>query len=476
MFIRTEHEIVSLMPTARWSRPEQLLGYLEEEERVALEPLLGTPLYNRLCTEYERLRNTYIDITAATITPTAKAKPNPAVPYARVTDRLDDIHAGEIFPDTGSSSSASSSASSSSGSASSSSSGSASSSSSGSPSSASSKGDDENTVPKLDLQTVRLLRICQQIEFYKMLSHKAGLLTVSFNEGGGMNVVTADGYDQADDKHMERVVKDAYMSAGRATDSLLLFLEADAKGDRFFTDLWREADAYYLHRDLLFQTARVLNEYYDIKGDRMAYASMVRDIRFCQNTYLKPRIGSKLLKAIVSYANGLEDAESASSSSSGNSASSSGNSASSSGNSASSTGNSDTDKPTAFEDGTAEELLSLLRTALAFYVEARRVTLTPQKEQLVRREAQTDAQQAMAMACQFVEDNLDSFGDYAVDSPIYKQHKAQEAQAAADAKDQEAARRRHCRAQCEQRHKKLFTAFPSTHRNPPINITSKTTL
>lgn len=428
------------MPTARWSRPSQLFGYLEEEERVALEPLLGTPLYMHLCDEYDRLKEEYDDLTSATIKQDGKARNNPSLPYASITEHLDGIQNGNL----------------------------------GGCDDVAPWDWDSLELSQSDLQTVNLLRICQQIEFYKMISHKAGLLTVSFNEGGGMNVVTADGYDQADDKHMERVVKDAYMSAGRATDSLLLFLEADAKGDRIFTDLWRHADAYYLHRDLLFQTARVLNEYYDIKGERMTYVSLVRDIRFCQNTYLKPRIGSKLLKAIVSYANGLENAEDGSSSSSSSSASST--STSSSASSASSGGSTGTDKPTAFEDGTADELLSLLRTALAFYVEARRVTLTPQKEQLVRREAQTDAQQAMASACQFVEDNLDSFGDYAVDSPIYKQHKAQEAQAAADAKDQEAARRRHCRAQCEQRHKKLFTAFPSTHRNPPINITSKTTL
>ena len=77
-----------------------------------------------------------------------------------------------------------------------------------------------------------------------MLSHKAGLLTVSFNEGGGMNMVSADGYEPADDKRMERVVKDAFMSAGRAIDSLLLFLESDDKGTRLFTDLWQQADAF----------------------------------------------------------------------------------------------------------------------------------------------------------------------------------------------------------------------------------------
>lgn len=407
MFIKTENEIVSLMPTARWSRPQQLYGYLEEEERVALEPLLGAALYAHLCTECERLRESYTDITPTTISPTGKARKNPSVPYAHVTDRLNDISNGNLSAESSEPSA------------------------------------EDSDVTAEDLQTVRLLRICQQIEFYKMLAHKAGLLTVSFNEGGGMNVVSADGYDPADDKHMERVAKDAYMSAGRAVDTLLLFLEADAKGDRLFTELWKEADAFYLHRDLLFQTARVLNEYLNINGDRMTYVSLVRDIRFCQNTYIKPRIGAKLLKAIVNYANGLEQDVSSSS---------------------------DDETKNPLNADAAEELLSLLRTALAFYVDSRRTTLTPSKERLLQRDAMSDAQQAMAMACQYVEDNLSALGDAVIDTPIYNQVKERETQKEIDAKNVEEAKERQAREARELRHKKLFTAFPATYHIPTTNI------
>lgn len=410
MFITTENEIISLMPTARWNRPDQLKGYLEEEERVALEPLLGTPLYQHLCSEYERLRKIYVDITSTTLKPTHKAKADPGVPYADVTERLNAIQSGAVpcgcmpFPED----------------------------------------EEEDDVPHEDERTVHLIRICQQVEFYRMLSHKAGLLTVSFNEGGGMNVVTADGYDGVDEKAKDRVVKDAFMSAGRAIDSLLLFLEADAKGDRLFTDLWQEADAFYLHKDLLFQTSRVLNEYLDIKGERMAYVGLVRDIRFCQNTYLKPRIGAKLLKAVVEYAN---------------------------------------DNPTAEPSDTLDELLSLLRTALAFYVESRRTTLTSitptsssrgtsanymKDDKLARRDSMTDAQQAMAMACEYIEENLDALGEAAVDSPIYNRVKEAQAQAEQDAAHADEARRRMCRDRMEQSRRKLFTAFPATHRTPEL--------
>lgn len=395
MFIRSENEIISLMPTARWSRPDQIYGYVEEEERVALEPLLGTTLYQHLCSEYERLRKEYDDITSTTIKPTGKAKKDPKVPHADVTERMDRVQAGLVEP------------------------------------TCTAQAKEEKDVPKLDQVTVRLLRICQQIVFYKMLSHKAGLLTVSFNEGGGMNQVSAEGYDPADQKKIEHVVKDAYMSAGRAIDSLLLFLEADAKGDKVFTEKWQEADAYYLHKDLLFQTARVLNEYLDIKGERMAYVALVRDIRFCQNTYLKPRIGGKLLKAVVAYANnGAAKKE--------------------------------------VDAEVYDELLSMLRTALALYVESRRTELAPVKEKLARRDSMTDAQQAMATACNFIEEHIDALGDAAVDTPIYNAIRAREAKEAQDAANAEAAAERQRKAVCEQNRRKLFTGFPATHRTPEL--------
>lgn len=423
MFITTHNEIISLMPTARWSRPEQLFGYLEEEERVALEPLLGTALYQYLCEEYVRLRETYSDITAVTIKANRQMNEDAGLPYTDVTERLEYIQSGGVIPPH------------------------------------------VSTIPSPgrveedDMATIRLLRICQQIEFYKMLSHKAGLLTVSFNEGGGMNMISADGYEPADEKRMERVVKDAWMSAGRAVDSLLLFLESDARGSRLFTERWKEADAYYLHKDLLFQTARVLNEYLDIKGERMAYVQLVRDIRFCQNTYLKPRVGAGLMKAVVEWANvGAPD-----------------------------TGGDDSGNGVSSEKAAVmDELLVMLRTALAFYVESRRTSITQvsqfsssssslrnsstgsseKEERLARRDSMTDAQQAMAMACDYIEQNLDALGDDAKGSPIYIAVREREAQEERDKTCACAAAERLRRKACEQNLRKVYTGFPATHRGP----------
>lgn len=428
MLITTQNEIISLMPTARWDRPQQLFGYLEEEETVALVPLLGNSLYQFLLTEYDRLREKYTDITATTVRPTAKAKQDARLAYADVTERLEQIQQGN-YRETYTTAE-----------------------------------DGEKDVPETDLATIRLILICQQIEWYRMLAHKSGLLTVSLNEGGGMNMVSADGYEPADEKRMERVVRDAWMSAGRAVDSLLLFLEADAKDGKLFTDKWNEADAFYLHKDLLFQTARVLNEYLDIRGDRAVYVSLVRDIRFCQNTYLKPRIGRKLLAEIIRYANlGI-------------------------------TGSQDNDNDNVNDDDSSdsdadatdtvvyEELLGMLRTALALYVEGRRTTITQttllsgsgtyatassQKDvKLARRDSMTDAQQAMAMACEYIEENLDALGQAAIDTPIYNAVRAREAQEERDKACACAAAMRRQREICKQTSKKMFTGFPATHRTP----------
>lgn len=414
MLITTQNEIQALMPTARWDKPQVLFGYLEEEEAVALEPLLGSRLYQHVLTEYDRLRQEYVDITATTVRPTGKAKQDPRLAHADVTERLEQVAQGKYretytTPEEG-----------------------------------------EKKVPATDLKTIKLIRICQQIEWYRMLAHKAGLLTVSFNEGGGMNVSSGESYDPADEKAKDRVVKDAWMSAGRATDSLLLFLEGDAKGEGLFTELWKEADAFYLHKDLLFQTARELNEYLDIRSERAVYVSLVRDIRFCQNTYLKPRIGAKLLKAVIEHANlGGTTAEHGT------------------------------------EGTTMEELLELLRQALAFYVESRRTTITrtsltvstsargtgssiEKEDRLARRDSMTDAQQAMAMACDYIAENLDALGDAAVGTPIYIRVKEAETQAEREKQCACAAEARRRRAACEQSSKRLFTAFPATHRTPEV--------
>ncbi len=401
MLITTQNEIISMMPTARWDKPQELFGYIEEEEAVALEPLLGSALYRHVLAEYDRLRAAYTDITATTVRPTGKAKEDARLAHADVTERLEQIQQGKyretfVTPTPG-----------------------------------------EKSVPEEDMAMIKLIRYCQQIEFYQMLAHKAGLLGVSFNGGGGFNSVSAEGYDPADDKQREEMRKDAWMSAGRSTDSLLLYLEADAKGAQRWTKLWREADAFYLHKDLLFQTAKTLNEFLDIKGERKAYVALVRDIRFCQNAKLEPNIGLKLLKAAIAYANEGTLPEPA-------------------------------EGEDVSEDDRKEAMGTLvekLRIALAFYTEARRVSLEPAREKLARRDSTVDADQALAQACRFIGEHLRELGEAAVGTPIYTHTQARKEQEERDRTDAEAAQERRRRAACEQQRKHLFTAFPASARS-----------
>lgn len=465
------NEIQSLMPTAKWDRPQQLYGYIEEEEVTALVPLLGDALYEYLLEQYDRLRDPdtgLVDITATTVRSRGKAKIDPKLAHSDVTERLEQITQGKYretytTPVPG-----------------------------------------EKDVSRDDMQIIKLLRLCQQIEFYKMLSHKAGLLTVSFNEGGGMNTVGADNYDPADEKRLDRVAKDAFMSAGRSTDTLLLFLEADAKNRRQFTEMWMEADAFYLHKDLLFQTARVLNEYLDINGERQAYVKLVRDIRFCQNTYLRPRIGGKLLKAVVAFANcdpkkirervSVEGGDVRIKADSGQTYRSEGQERQyelgedgnpkiktvsmaeqkklgrlkkyevDAENNMRISVDADEHAPYDMDQESGEELLDLLRTALAFFVESRRQDLTPTREKLARRDSMSDAMNAMAQACMYIEDNLDKLGASAKDTPIYNARKERERREQHDREHAQEAAARRRREACQQNRKKLFTAFPHTTR------------
>lgn len=88
----------------------------------------------------------------------------------------------------------------------------------------------------------------------------------------------------------------------------------------------------------------------------------------------------------------------------------------------------------------------------------------------MQRDSLNDAQQAMAMACHYIADNLDALGDAAVGSPIYKEVKERETRKANDKKNAERAQQRHEMERYETQKRKLFTAFPPTYRVPPVNV------
>lgn len=342
------------MPTAKWSHPELLLSYLDEEERVALEPLLGTALYEYLAKEYLRLRKVFVDLTKQTIFTDGVAKEDPDVPHATVTNALEAAAAHASGIDV--------------------------------PYTAPCVPDFATLeVSEDDMALVKLIRICQQVEFYLMLSHKAGMLSLSFNGGSGFAQVSTEDFEPATKDQIERLVKDSFMSASRSIDSLLIALEDDAKGQRRFTEMWSEAEAFYLHTDLLFDTAREMHEYLaDIKT-RMEYAETVPVIRYVQRMMVAPKIGPKLLEALLKAERGQGGPYT----------------------------------PEFCE--AASVVLPHLRLAAAFYVEARR-------PKMARQDSNLDGDRAMTVATASLEELLPQLGEMAVDTPIYNKVRAREAE------------------------------------------------
>lgn len=151
--------------------------------------------------------------------------------------------------------------------------------------------------------TVRLIRMCQKAVLYMALANNSGLMAVSFNKGGGMNVVSAEYYEAADKESIVRFERDAYKKAHRNIDAILTLLERDAqKAEPQFADMWRKSRYFYLQSHLLITTAMQMQDYLDIKGSRERYIELVPDLKYCQSTYLAPRIGDALMKALVAQA------------------------------------------------------------------------------------------------------------------------------------------------------------------------------
>ena len=154
-------------------------------------------------------------------------------------------------------------------------------------------------VDKVD-DTVRLIRMCQKAVLYMALANNSGLLTVSFNPGGGLNTVSAEYYDKADKDTLQRFERDAYKKAHRNVDAILVLLERDAqKAKPQFADMWKKSRYFYLQSQLLITTAMQMQDYLDIKGSRERYIELVPDLKYCQSTYLAPRLGDRLMKAFV---------------------------------------------------------------------------------------------------------------------------------------------------------------------------------
>lgn len=159
----------------------------------------------------------------------------------------------------------------------------------------------EGEMPKDSIgpTTLAILRCCQRVVFYKMLANNSGLFSLSFNEGGGLNSSTADNYDEANEKAMQRFVKDAFNKSHRSVDALLKLLEADAQDQQHYTENWKKSRYFYLQANLLFTTASSMQQFLNIDESRERYIQLVPRIRYAQDVYIRPRLGSKLLGDLI---------------------------------------------------------------------------------------------------------------------------------------------------------------------------------
>ena len=240
--------------------------------------------------------------------------------------------------------------------------------------------DDEWYLPKNDEKTppeLRLIRLCQEVVLYMTLANNAGLFSVSMNDAG-LNTPSTQGYEEADEKRIDRFVKDAFKKGHRAIDRLLIFLEEDAEGEhRTFTELWTKSKYFYRNFDTLFRTAVEFDRYVSIDESREWFVKLLPDIRFCQDTYLCPQVGYELMDAFLSYGIGERQAE-----------------------------HSEADKKA------WEVSIQKLKLALSLYAENR-------NEKLRRKTSRDEADLSLERAKDYIRNHQATFGALMYESPLY---------------------------------------------------------
>lgn len=165
---------------------------------------------------------------------------------------------------------------------------------------------EKGVTDKTDHKTFQLVTLCQSAALYFAMADNVGLLSVSYNTGGGFSIVSTDGYAPADEKEKDRLERDLWKNAWRDIDRLLDLLEADAKSEKpEYAQLWYESEWFYHQGDLLLSTAKEAKRY--VTGeeaktfDRKRFVEMQGDLRFCQMSFISKSIGDDFLEWIVQY-------------------------------------------------------------------------------------------------------------------------------------------------------------------------------
>lgn len=147
----------------------------------------------------------------------------------------------------------------------------------------------------------QLIRLLQIPLVYMTLSNNAGLLSISLNDGG-MNIVSAEGYDASKKEDREAFARDCYLNAHKGIEQVLLFLEEDARSeDPVFLDKWMQSSYFYRQNGLLLRTAMEFDSYVHIAESRETFLQLVPSIRNIQENKIRPELGDTLLNAFIQF-------------------------------------------------------------------------------------------------------------------------------------------------------------------------------
>lgn len=236
MILSTTSELNALLPANVSSNAERWLALMEQTERTYIIPVLGKPLYAEVQDEYERLRQ------------------------------------GEAI-------------------------------------------DEEGTLLEIDMLVTtesdgmrykytpmqQLIRLLQIPLVYMTLSNNAGLLAISLNDGG-MNSVSAEGYDASKKEDREAFARDCYLNAHKGIEQVLLFLEEDARSEEpSFLTKWMQSSYFYQQNGLLLRTAMEFDTYVHIAESRETFLQLVPSMRNVQENKIRPELGDTLLNAFIQF-------------------------------------------------------------------------------------------------------------------------------------------------------------------------------
>lgn len=255
-----------------------------------------------------------------------------------------------------------------------------------------------------------LLRLCQSAAIYFALADNVGILSISYNVGGGFSVVSTDSYTPADEKEKDRLERDLWKNAWRDIDRIIDLLIKDAmKGDEEsrWATMWRESEWFYYQGDIIIPTAKEARRYAkaDEKIGRKEFVDMLGDLRFVQMAFISQAIGQDFLDWLIKVNNG--DTEAA------------------------------VEMVNAGGEHVVTETLKLLRMALMAAMRYRRDG---------KGRDENDANLALFRATEYIRQHQDAFGEIIKTSPLYVAPPAEDA--TDEDKHKHKHHHRHCDCEC----------------------------